>query len=363
MQYLKPKQHYTDLYDLHTIEKCLDIYNSLLKHIKEDRENGTLKKIPEKEFLKETNKCVSYTINILRGERFRHKQDTIDEWMERDKKMQDLYDNTNPPDVTCSKCNSSLTMKLASKTLMNSYEENARMLFMFECLNCEKREAYWPDGEKWNYKRPRCPKCQGELKTKVGKDTKKVMITKTSCQDCSYSETDIDDFEKNEKKRKLEKDKQKQLLEQYREVFCYSEKDGQEYIRTVDGLKEIMEEYKKSRKREADPVFQKVKKLKKLTIVQLEKLLTKALEKEKFIKLSFDKPEMDKFIIVHFTVQSANSKIRDRDCELKLARILKKILENKNWRLMSDGVEYRLGYLSGRLKGYEREEDLYKVMK
>ena len=30
---------------------------------------------------------------------------------------------------------------------------------------------------------------------------------------------------------------------------------------------------------------------------------------------------------------------------------------------MSDGVDYRLGILSGRLKGYENEEDILKLMK
>jgi hypothetical protein len=43
-------------------------------------------------------------------------------------------------------------------------------------------------------------------------------------------------------------------------------------------------------------------------------------------------------------------------------RTLKKLvdaaLKDTNWRLMSDGISYRLGYLSGRLRAYEREEDL-----
>ncbi len=29
---------------------------------------------------------------------------------------------------------------------------------------------------------------------------------------------------------------------------------------------------------------------------------------------------------------------------------------------MSEGINYRLGYLSGKLKGYEREEDLIKIV-
>jgi hypothetical protein len=41
-----------------------------------------------------------------------------------------------------------------------------------------------------------------------------------------------------------------------------------------------------------------------------------------------------------------------------LKKVLKESLKETNWRLMTDGVDYRLGMLSGRLRAYEREEDL-----
>jgi len=37
-------------------------------------------------------------------------------------------------------------------------------------------------------------------------------------------------------------------------------------------------------------------------------------------------------------------------------------LEETNWRLMGDGVCYRAGYLSGKLKCYEKEEDLLDIV-
>jgi hypothetical protein len=43
------------------------------------------------------------------------------------------------------------------------------------------------------------------------------------------------------------------------------------------------------------------------------------------------------------------------DLELNLA--------GTNWRLMSEGVTDRLGYLQGRLKAYETEEDLLELVK
>jgi hypothetical protein len=45
-----------------------------------------------------------------------------------------------------------------------------------------------------------------------------------------------------------------------------------------------------------------------------------------------------------------------------LKKLIKGVLEDTNWRLMSDGVQYRLGILTGRLKAYEREEDLTTII-
>jgi len=41
--------------------------------------------------------------------------------------------------------------------------------------------------------------------------------------------------------------------------------------------------------------------------------------------------------------------------------LTKKTLADTNWRLMSDGASYKLGFLSGRLKGVEGEDDLKKL--
>lgn len=103
--------------------------------------------------------------------------------------------------------------------------------------------------------------------------------------------------------------------------------------------------------------------MKKLTIVEFEKLISGAIEKEKYIKLMLEKPEIDRFVIVPFTAQDADSSRKENASVCKLNRVIKKTLEGTNWRLMSEGVHYRLGYLSGRLKGYEQEEDLLQLVK
>ena len=103
--------------------------------------------------------------------------------------------------------------------------------------------------------------------------------------------------------------------------------------------------------------------LKKLTIVALENLLVPLCKKAKYIKFQFGTPDMGKDLIVPFTVHEANPEREDLASSHDLKKLIKKALEDTNWRLMSDGVSYRIGILTGRLRAYEREEDLLKLVK
>ena len=87
------------------------------------------------------------------------------------------------------------------------------------------------------------------------------------------------------------------------------------------------------------------------------------LKKEEYINLDFSKPGIGRDIIINFTVQDNKTDRGEYDSRIQLQRTIKKTLENTNWRLTSDGVIYRLGILSGRLKGYENDEDLIKLVK
>ena len=99
-----------------------------------------------------------------------------------------------------------------------------------------------------------------------------------------------------------------------------------------------------------------------MPIAGLFKLLNPSLEKEDYVKLDFSKPDIDMGVIVQFTVQDDKSDREEYDSKTHLKRILQKSLEDTNWRLMSDGVSYRLGVLTGQLRGYESEDGLLKLI-
>jgi len=63
---------------------------------------------------------------------------------------------------------------------------------------------------------------------------------------------------------------------------------------------------------------------------------------------------------MEFSVQDPADRTPDKSVKA-LKRLVEKALFTTNWRLMSPGFEYRLGFLSGQLKGFSLDEDLLKI--
>ena len=103
--------------------------------------------------------------------------------------------------------------------------------------------------------------------------------------------------------------------------------------------------------------------IRKVTVVELEKLLSSTLRKNGYIKFKLAEPQIDRHVVINFTAQDEKSARQEYDSRNELKKIINKVLSDTNWRLMSEGANYRLGILSGRLKGYEAEEDLIKLIK
>jgi hypothetical protein len=121
-----------------------------------------------------------------------------------------------------------------------------------------------------------------------------------------------------------------------------------------------MDEIKEKEKNKES--YDKVAKLQKLKIVELEELLAPVLEEADYIKLQFKTPEITKDVVVPFVVYEKRPDREGYASSKGLEKLLRKTLADTNWRPMTDGVSYRLGMLEGRLHGYEREEDLLKLV-
>lgn len=368
MDYLKDEQHYIDRYDLHTVEECLDTVKMFQEVYKKSLASDELKDLSEEEKLRNVNLMLGRTLFAVKGKRYEKKSETIQKWMEEDKLKQDKQDYTPTPEgIFCPLCGGSMSFN-SSKHLDYSYDSPImRMMFLFKCIKCEKQQWVYDDGEIRVSKPDFCPKCKEEIDIKATRKGK-VITWKHKCEACGYTKTEIDDLSKHDEEHKMWKAEQKKkeeedqkLLEKYREKFCLNEKDGIEYVETLEAMEVGHEIYEEEKQKYDDKAYQTAVNLKRLTVLEIEKLLTEKLEKEKYVKFTLDEPDMGRFVTIPFNVLDANSTRNPNISETTLKKLLKDTLENTNWRLMSDGIRYRLGYLSGTLKAYEQEEDLLEL--
>lgn len=358
MRHLKDGQYYIDLYDLSTIEGCLDWEKQIRKN--------DLTKHKDKKIIKESKEhfkklLIELPLYFFKGERYRNKDKRIQEWTDRDRQLDEAYKNAiEPREIYCSSCGDK--MHSTMKELYDRSNKPTRVLFFFECPSCKKRKGIFDNGEDFKAEPKVCPKCSAMVEVSY-LDKDEVTTWTTTCSSCGYIKTDVDDFGDWRRKREQEEKENLMLLRKFRSFYCLSDTEGQKYISSqlaMEQFEKIADEQKY--KDEHKKLYSKVASIKRLSVVELEKLLSKILEKEKYIKLSFDKPEMDQYVIIPFTVQEADSKRKEYHSINILKKLFKNTLEDTNWRLMSKGLTYRLGYIYGRLKGYEKEDDLTKLI-
>lgn len=365
MKYLQKEQHYIDRYDLHTIEECLDAVKMFQKIYDESRTNPKLKDLSEEEKLRSANLMLHRYLIVIKGKRYEKKQETIHEWMENDRLKQDKQDYTPTPEkILCPLCNGSMHFNISKHLDYTHDNPLIRMMFLFKCADCKKQQWIYDDGEIRVSKPDLCPKCKRELDV-TGSRKGKIITTHYKYKHCNYSKKDIFDLAKSDEEHKKWQEEQKQkdeenkkLLEEYRTEYCLDHSEGKKHIELLEAMEVAHEVYEEEKQKYDDKAYQVAVNLKILNVLQLEELLSDKLKKEKYVKLTFDKPDMERFVTIPFSVLDANSTRNPNISEATLKKLLKDTLEDTNWRLMSNGIHYRLGYLSGTLKAYEQEEDL-----
>lgn len=344
-KYLKDRQHYIDLFDRFTVEKCRRMEKNSDKKIDLSDKKAKVKKEWEKV-------CTKVILCFVTGEEYTRKEKTIDEWMERDAKKDEFLDKTelsiNP---YCLNCKSPLVLE--SKNLFGHDDEH--VLFFYGCTKCNKARGFFENGEEYIPEKTKCPKCGTELTEKVQKESKKLTIFR-HCDKCGLD----DDFVyEDEKKENPDPDFIKD-----RKRFCLSREEGQKYLDSKQSLEYFQKFTEEQKGREKDkPLYDQVEKLDKLTVVQLKQLLQPELEKAGYTSLAFSEPKIDRHVIIDFKVEDSKEGRVKYDSIQALKRVVRSILDNTNWNLMTNGPDYRLGVLSGQLKGLESESDLLDKIK
>ena len=356
IKYLKSKQHYIDLYDRFTVERCrrwekICLADDGKPMIYEGKEMNKEQALQFRSWL------FNYTIWFKKGDEYECKDKTIREWMDKDEARDALVESARAPaDIRCLTCYA--LMDVESKDLCTWLGDKERVIFMYKCPNEHyPMRSFFADGKEHRTKPKVCPKCQTTLDVDYKKNGEHKVTTIETCPSCKYTNTEEMDF--TVRKEKVDKN-----FEKDRARFCITEKEGQEYTDfkiNMDGIKELLDKHNE-REKDKD-VYDQVAKLQKLTVVDLEKLLVPILKKASYIKLQLGQPDMGKDLFLPFTVQDAKSERQDMASTHDLQNLLKKVLGDTNWRLMSEGTSYRVGILSGRLRAYEREEDQLELIR
>jgi len=350
-KHLKDDIYYNDLYDRFTIEKCQHWeskdYPKDISKLK-----GKEKKAEEirKEYFRKV--VIPLSLYFIKAECAARKFDEIQEWMKRDRAKDEKLANTREPQgIRCLGC-SSLLKNCISRDLMDNHQGKDEVLFMFECGKCGKRRAYWENGKEWEHK-PTCIKCKAEAQVEsIKKDD--VITTEYSCSRCGHVEIDTFDLSKTEE------DLIDPNFEANRKKYCMPEAEGAECLRKAEEIRTLLDKWKDMN--ENKEIYEAVANIKKLTISELQSLLNPVVEKAGYAKLEFEKPDLQKDVILGFSLQDGKSGRGEYDSVHQLQRLIKKTLENTNWRLMSDGVKYRLGFLQGSFRGVEGEESIKKLV-
>jgi Zn finger protein HypA/HybF involved in hydrogenase expression len=360
--YFKPEQYYTDLYDLGTLRECLHYYQSLYKELPKALELPNTENLSEEKRKTDWLKVMNIVVYSIKIQRFKEKRATVDKWMQSDRTKQERFDNAESGEFYCKTC--SVLLEETDKHLHDYLNEELKVLFLYKCPKCGKREGYYDNGKAYESKPTLCEKCGSEVDVSLKIDDKKDITTWTyKCTGCDYKKVDVDDHKKWKVEHDLKEKKDKELLEKFRKDFCFTEEEGNHAVQRSENLSDLMKDIKSREEQKKDPVYQKAISLKKLKVVEVNKLLKEAVEKEGFIELQFEKPEMGRFVAVPFVVQDGKPERSDYDSKTTLKKLITGVLEGTNWRLMSEGVDYRVGYLSGKLRCYENERDLVEVLK
>ncbi len=292
-------------------------------------------------------------------ERYDGRDQDVEQMMERDKAKDEQVAAsrlTNEP--LCQHCGTT-GLRITDKMLHHrgSFDEPEEVLFFLDCPNCQKRTACWSDASVLEHRKTKCPQCGADM---AEKDTRKgqVITTAYACSTCGHSykdELDLGTHHKEEPDPNFERD---------RATFCLQDPKSLKEHREGKWRLESMAQLGKEMKEREDNkhVYDALAELKKPKIAELVTLMSPVLEKAGYIEFSLDKPEIGKDVFVGFSCLDGKSDRDDGESRKTLKKLVDKSLLDTNWRLMSDGISYRLGYLNGRLRAYEREEDLKELV-
>ena len=109
-------------------------------------------------------------------------------------------------------------------------------------------------------------------------------------------------------------------------------------------LKHLVRRAELHTKAEHVDVFDAIKQIKKLKIAQLKELLEPIFTKNGYSDFKLGDPQISREVSLEFSCLDAKEDREEYLSRKTLRKVIEKTLIDANWRLMSAGVNYRLGF-------------------
>lgn len=359
--HLRPREYYENRYDDGTVEIC-----RRGEHIVNQTFIEMQKKVPAKEIQeRKPGWYLQYSIfyfslvELPAAKRYAERDEVIAKWMQQDEaKDRRLAEAHIAGGMYCRNCGKD--MHVVSKDYMRrDGRKEEDILLMFECDACDKRSAFWQDGTEWEGVRIKCKKCGGDT-TAVHKTEGKVITTVRTCSDCGNAETEVMDLSADPAR---EEEPANPYYELDHKRFVFTDSMMSKFQQKAHHLERMRQLHAQAADRvERVDIYSLVKDVKKLKIAQVAELLTPVLTKQKYTEFKLGEPQIGREVSLDFSCLDADADREEYQSAKQLRKAIEKALSDSNWRLMSDGVSYRLGFLSGRLRAYESEEELKQLV-
>jgi hypothetical protein len=350
-KHLEERTAYEERYDRHTVEKC--------RWHEEPRPASDAKIDGEPPTDGQLQWChdlvTDWMLFQCAGNRYLTRETTIDKWMERDRRRDVMMENAKTPRMLCPSCGK--VMECIHTHLGFDFDsDNEWVEFFLGCKPCKESMHVFEDGREIPRKPSLCVQCNKEVECDTQeKDGKRCYID--TCKHCGHVEETVSILEEDKEPTKEEIER----FEYDKKRFCLSSQQGERYKNWKEGMKR-MDAQKKENEQNTD-LYDRLAEIKKLNIAAVEKLLKAALKKAHYDDFHLTMPASGNEIVIEFSVRDLKDDREEYDSQKSVQQAIDTALDNTNWSLMPNSIDYRLGLLSGRIKGYETEPDLESLTK
>jgi DNA-directed RNA polymerase subunit RPC12/RpoP len=363
--FLHERSIYEERYDRHTVELCRAREEMMDKFFGERPPLNSHGKAESDNGYYQYSVMYFHLVEVLAGERWQARKETIEQWMADDDARDRHLADAQPAAIPyCRSCGED--MQITHKSYMHRKRGRRKMdeediLFMFDCVPCGKRVASWQDSTEWKPRQTRCEKC-GVPVDELHKRRGNALTTTYTCTGCGHHHKDTMRLGTSAVTRQTG-DRDFKLD---RRRFCFDAEVGKKFLerqKHIEGIRGLLaERQRKSGSAAIDPVAVAVAGIRRLKVARVAELLAKAVAEAGYIGFKLGELQVGPEITIPFSCLDNEPTRGDYDSRTKLKRHISTTLADTNWQLMSEGIRHHVGHLSGRLRGYESEEELRRLV-